>query len=64
MILEQYNSKFASYEITPRIYTTNDISNAVYTMGDREGALQIEYDNLIMRIRRFLQGFGYIFGVC
>ena len=41
LILKQYNSTFVTYELSPGIYTNKDISEAVYTIGDHEGTLQI-----------------------
>ena len=37
--LNQNNSKFITYKKTPGVYTNKDNSEAVYTMGDREGTL-------------------------
>ena len=45
LILKQYISSFGTYELSPGIYTTNDFSKVVYTMGDHEKTLQTEYDD-------------------
>ena len=37
LILKPCNSNFVTYEITPGIYSIEDVSEAVYTMGDHEG---------------------------
>ena len=42
LILKPYKSKFATYEIIPGIYTIKDNSQAVYTMVDHKGTLQLE----------------------
>ena len=41
LVLKQNNSNFDTYEKPPRIYTSNDISEVVYTMGDHEGTFRI-----------------------
>ena len=45
LILKHYNEKLITYQLSPAIYAIEDISKAVYTMGDHEGTLQIEYDD-------------------
>ena len=60
LILKQYNSHFISYELSPGIYTTKDISEVVYTMGDHEGTLRIEYDDISMKTKFFSKRFGEI----
>ena len=45
IILKHYNEKFITYQLSPGIYTIEHISNAVYTMGDHQGSLRIEYDD-------------------
>ena len=62
LILKQYNEKFITYELSPGIYTINDISEAAYTMGDREGTLKIEYDDFTTKTKLILTGFGSTFG--
>ena len=32
-------------------FTRKDISEAVFTMGDHEGTLKIEYDDITMKIK-------------
>ena len=46
LILEQYNEKFVTYELELDNYTIEDIQKSVYPLGDHEGTLQIEYDDL------------------
>ena len=60
--MEQYNEKFITYELSPGIYTIEDISKVVYTMGDHEGTLQIEYDDYTMKTEPILTRFSSTFG--
>ena len=46
----------------PGIYTVQDLSEAVYTMGDHEGTLQIEYDDKSMKTKLTLKRFRAKFG--
>ena len=62
LILKQYNSFFINYELSPGIYTIKDISEAVYTMGDHEGTLQIEYDDITLKTNFILPRSGSTFG--
>ena len=61
-ILKENNINFVTYELTPGIYKIEDISDAVYTMGDHEGTLQIEYDDISRKSKlistRFAGNFG------
>ena len=61
MILKQYNEKFVSYELAPDNYTVEDIQKAVYSLGDHEGRLQIEYDGLNKKVKLILTRFGETF---
>ena len=45
LIFKQCNEKFITYQLSPEIYSIEDISIALYTIGDHEGTLQIEYDD-------------------
>ena len=49
LFLRQKNSYFFAYEIVPDIYSNKDASGALYTMGDDEGTLQTEYDDICER---------------
>ena len=42
LILQQNNSNFVTYQLSPGIYTFEDVSKAVYTMGDHEVSLKNE----------------------
>ena len=49
LILKEYNSHFISYELTPGIYTVQDIFEAIQTFSGHEETIQIEYDDISMR---------------
>ena len=49
LILREYNSQFITYELTPGIYTTQDISDAIQTFSGHEETIQLEYDDISMR---------------
>ena len=61
LILKQCNEKVITYELSPDIYTIENISKVVYTMGDHEGTLQSEYDDDPMKTRLTLTRFGLTF---
>ena len=62
LILKQYNEKFFTYELDPGNYTIEDIQKAVYPLGDHEGTLQIDYDDLNKKVKLILTRFGSTFG--
>ena len=62
LILKQYNANFVTYELPPAIYTLEDLQEAVYLLGDHEGTLQIEYDDLNKKTKLILTRFGSSFG--
>ena len=62
LILKQYNEKFGTYELDPGNYTIGDLKKAVYPLGDHEGTLQIEYDDLNKEVKLILNRFGDTFG--
>ena len=62
LILKQFDSFFIKYEVSPGIYTFKDTSEAVYTIGDHEGTLQINYDDITMKTKLFVTRFGSTFG--
>ena len=49
LILKQYKSHFISYELTPRMYTIQDITDAVNTFSGQSEIIQIEYDDNTMK---------------
>ena len=62
LFLKQYNEKSITYELDPGIYTIEDLQEAVYPLGDHEGTLQIEYDDLDKKVKFILTRFGTTFG--
>ena len=62
LILSQYNEKFVTYELEPGNHTIEDLHEAVYPLGDHEGTLQIEYDDLNKKTKLILKRFGSTFG--
>ena len=61
LILKQYNEKINTYELDPGIYTIEDLKKTVYPLGDHEGTLQIEYDDLNKKVKLILTRFGDTF---
>ena len=61
--LKQYNSIFITYEIPPGTYSIKNLSQLVYTMGDHKGTLQIEFDDISMKTKINITGFGGSFGI-
>ena len=55
LILKEYNSHFITYELTPGIYTIQDISDALQTFSGHEETIQIEYDDISMRTTLVLE---------
>ena len=49
IILKEYNSHFITYELTPGIYTIQDISEAIKTFSGHQETIQLEYDDISMR---------------
>ena len=49
LILKQYNSHFITYELTPGLYTIQDISQAIKTFSGHQETIQLEYDDISMR---------------
>ena len=55
LILKQYNSHFITYELTPGIYTIQDISNAIHTFSGHSEIIEIEYDDISMKTKIILK---------
>ena len=53
LILKQYNSHFITYELTPGIYTIQDISDGVHTFSGHSEIIQNEYDDISMKKSHF-----------
>ena len=49
LILKEYVSHFITYELTPGIYTIQDISDAIQTFSGHQETIQLEYDDISMR---------------
>ena len=49
LILTEYNSHFITYELTPGIYTIQDIFDAIQTFSGHQETIQLEYDDISMR---------------
>ena len=49
LILKEYNSRFITYELTPGIYTIQDISDAIQTFSGHQEIIQLENDDISLR---------------
>ena len=49
LILKESNSHFITFELTPGIYTIQDISDAIQTFSGDQETIQLEYDDISMR---------------
>ena len=55
LILKEYNSHFITYELTPGIYTIQDISDAIQTFSGQKEIIEIEYDDNSMKTKIILK---------
>ena len=55
LILKEYNSHFITYELSPGIYTKQDISDAVQTFSGHSEIIDIEYDDISMKTKVILK---------
>ena len=55
LILKQNNSHFVTYELTPGIYTIQDISDTVHTFSGHSEIIEIEYDDITMKTKIILK---------
>ena len=55
LILKEYNSYFITYELTPGIYTIQNISDAIQTFSGHQEIVQVEYDDISMRVTNVLK---------
>ena len=62
LTLKRNISTFVTYEISPGIYTIEDISAAVYPLADHEGTLRVDYDDITMKTKLILTRFVGTFG--
>ena len=58
LILKEYKSHFITYELTPAIYTIQDISDAIQTFSGHMEIIQIEYDDISMKTKIILKYIG------
>ena len=49
LILKEYNSHFVTYQLTPGIYTMQDISDAIKTFSGHEVTIELVYDDITRR---------------
>ena len=55
LILKEYNSHFITYELSPGIYTMQDISDTVHTFSGHSDVIEIEYDDISMKTKIILK---------
>ena len=55
LILKQYNSHFITHELTPGIYTIQDISDTIHTFSGHSEIIEIEYDVISMKTKIILK---------
>ena len=55
LILKEYNSHFITYELTPGIYTIQDISDAIQTFSGHKETIQLEYDDISLKTKIILK---------
>ena len=58
LILKEYNSHFITYELTPGIYSIQDISDTIHTFSGHMETIQIEYDDISMKTKILLKYIG------
>ena len=51
LILKEYSSHFITYELTPGIYTIQDISDDIQTFSGHKEIIEIEYDDNSMKTK-------------
>ena len=58
LILKEYNSYSITYELTPGIYSIQDISDTIHTFSGHMETIQIEYDDISMKTKIILKYIG------
>ena len=58
LILKEYYSHFITYELTPGIYSIQDISDTIHTFSGHMETIQIEYDDISMKTKIILKYIG------
>ena len=62
LILKQYNEKFITYALEPGNYNIEDIHQAVYSLDDHKGNIQIDYDEINKKVKLILTSSANNFG--
>ena len=55
LILKEYNSHFITYQLSPGIYTIQDISDAIHTFSGHSDIIEIEYNDISMKTKIILK---------
>ena len=55
LTLEEYNSHFVTYELSPGIYTIQDFSEIINTFSGHKGVIEIEYNDITMKTKIILK---------
>ena len=55
LILKEYNLHFITYELTPGIYTIQDISDAVHTFSGHTEDIEIDYNDNSVKTKVILK---------
>ena len=55
LILKEYNSHFITYELSPGVYTMQDIADAIHTFSGHSDIIEIEYDDISMKTKIILK---------
>ena len=55
LFLKEYNSHFITYQLTPGIYTMQDISDAFETFSGHEVTIELVYDDITKRATNVLK---------
>ena len=58
IVLKEYNSHFITYEITPGIYSIQDISDTIQTFSGHMETIQIEFYDISMKTKFILKYIG------
>ena len=58
LILKEYNSHFITYEITPGIYSIQDISDTIYNFSVNNESIKVEYDDISTKTKIILKYIG------
>ena len=58
LILKEYNSHFITYELTPGIYSIQDISDTIYNFSVNNESMKVEDDDISMKTKIILKYIG------